>query len=106
MTDWDGTRWVATSSAPPRRPRPVRHLLGAVAEATINTALVFGLIASSTFAAKGGQASTNHHGGGGGGTISGPVMVRDANGNGAANYMDDITFDVSTTASDRPLVGL
>jgi hypothetical protein len=51
-------------------------------------------------------------GGGGGGstggssTLTGPVMVADVNGNGSANRLDSITFNVSTTANAYPQVGL
>jgi hypothetical protein len=41
--------------------------------------------------------------GGGGGTIS-LVMVNDANGNGLPDYMDTVTFAVSTTATTMPWV--
>jgi hypothetical protein len=50
-------------------------------------------------------------GGGGGGTttgstLTGPVMVTDVNGDGVVNHGDSITFNVSTTASSRPEVGV
>jgi hypothetical protein len=62
----------------------------------------------------GGGSTTSgggHHGGGGGGTtststLSGPVMVTDLNGDGLPNHRDSITFDVSTTATSTPEVGL
>ena len=66
--------------------------------------LVVGLIAGTAFAGKGGQAG----GGGpssGGGTLE-LRMLNDANGNGAPNHMDTVTFDVSTTATSMPMVGL
>lgn len=104
MTFWDGSQWVAEKTAPDSRaPGIARRLLGATAEAGIVTALIFGLIAGSAFAAKGGNT---HTGGGGTTTFTGPVMVSDANGNGAPNYMDEITFNVSTTATSHPEVGL
>jgi hypothetical protein len=79
------------------------HSVQAVAEGSLIALLVVGLMAGTTLAAKplaagGGKTA--------GGTISGPLMVIDANGNGLPNYMDDITFTVSTTASDLPMVGL
>jgi hypothetical protein len=43
---------------------------------------------------------------GGSSTLTGPVMVTDLNGNGLANHGDSITFNVSTTASSRPEVGV
>src|SRR5947207_6354399 len=48
--------------------------------------------------------------GGGGGTSGGTggtialVMVKDANGNGSPNYMDTVTFAVSTSATTMPYV--
>jgi hypothetical protein len=51
--------------------------------------------------------------GGGGGsttsstsTITGPVLVYDANGNGLPNWNDTVTFNVSTTATTQPYVNL
>ncbi len=86
MSYWDGTRWVADDVAPPPRRRPVRHLLGAVAEATVVTALIFGLIAGSAFGARGGNSSKGGHGGGGStATISVPDGV----------YMGTVTATVS-----------
>ncbi len=41
--------------------------------------------------------------GSGGGTVN-LVMVNDANGDGLANFGDSVTFQVSTTATDKPLV--
>jgi hypothetical protein len=43
---------------------------------------------------------------GGAGTFSGPVMVADNNGDGHPNRLDSITFNVSTTATTKPQVGL
>ena len=103
MTYWNGTAWVTEETAPTAKPRRLaRRLLGATIEAGLITAFIFGLIASSAFAAKGGHGGG---GGGGGGTFTGPVMYADANGNGAPNYWDDITFNVSSSAS-HPMVGL
>ena len=56
---WDGTQWVHDAPAAPPRRRPVRHVLGAVAEAGLITVLTFGLVAGSAFAAKGGTHSGN-----------------------------------------------
>ena len=106
MSYWDGSQWVAEkTAAPSRAPGIARRLLGATAEAGLITALIFGLIAGSAFAAKGGNNSPK--GGGGGSTsFSGPVMVHDYNGNGETNYNDDVTFNVSTTATSQPEVGV
>jgi hypothetical protein len=72
-----------------------------VVQATLIASLAVGLAAGSVFAAKGGGGKPT-----GGGTISSPVLVNDANGNSLPNYMDSITFTVSTTATDMPMVGL
>ena len=57
MTYWNGSRWIP--DAPERtarvRGRIGRRLLGASGEAALITLLMFGLIASTTLAAKGGH---------------------------------------------------
>ena len=61
MTYWDGTRW--TPEPAPRtspRSRLLRRLFGAGAEAAIITLLMFGLIASTTLAARGGNGGSPH----------------------------------------------
>jgi hypothetical protein len=105
MTYWDGTRWVAEeTTTAARAPRIARRLLGATAEAGLISALIFGLIASSAFAAKGGGGS-KPSGGAGGGTLT-LVMVTDANSNGSPNWGDTVTFNVSTSATSSPEVKL
>lgn len=74
------------------------------------------LIPAAGIAAKGGNSENPSRGGGkggggggGGGGDAGTlsvVMVMDENGNGAPNWNDEVTFDVSTTATDRPWVRL
>jgi len=61
MTDWDGYRWVPEARPEPRRSGPVRRLFGASAEAALITLLMFGLIAGTTLAAKGGNGGGNGH---------------------------------------------
>jgi hypothetical protein len=65
MTFWDGTRWVPDPQLSPPRPRHrvARHVFGAAAEGALITALVFGFIAGSAFAAKGGNGATHTNGG-------------------------------------------
>ena len=75
------------------------HSGQALLEGALIAMLVVGLMAGTAFAARGGGKPS------GGGTIAGPVLVTDADGNGAASYLDDITFDVSASAT-HPLVGL
>lgn len=106
MAFWDGTRWVReTPAQPPPRRRRTRHVLGAIAEAGLITALTFGLIAGTSLAAKGGNsAHTNGSGGhhnNGGGTIS--IVLLDST-DGLAHFGQQVTFDVSTTATDYPWV--
>jgi len=79
------------------------HSAQAIAEGALIALLVVGLMAGSAFAAKSGGGKPA---GGSTSTFTGPVMVKDQNGNGSPNYMDEITFNVSTTASTRPEVGL
>lgn len=57
MTDWDGKRWISEGAAAhvPSRGSIAARVLGATAEAGLITLLVFGLIAGTTFAAKGGN---------------------------------------------------
>ncbi len=104
MSYWDGSHWVADAPAAVSRPRSIaRRLLGATAEAGLISVLIFGLIASSAFAGKGGNGSRPGGGGSGGGTLV-LKMVRDANANATPNWNDVITFDVSTTATSQPYV--
>ena len=79
----------------------MRRLFGASAEALIIVILVFGLLAVPVLGAKGGNGGGGGKpgGGGSGGTISLAPLVWDANGNGAPNHGDTVTFDISTTAS-------
>jgi hypothetical protein len=64
-------------------------------------------------AGKGAPNNGGGKGGGGGGSTSGssssltgPVMVIDNNGDGLPNHGDSITFNVSTTATASPEVGV
>jgi hypothetical protein len=72
--------------------------------------LALALVPAVGLAAKGGngaQGGGGKPGGGGGGstsTLTGPVMVVDSNANHAANWNDQVTFNVSTNATDRPYV--
>jgi hypothetical protein len=105
MSFWNGTEWVSETAevaeAPPapERPSHMKRLAGAAAEGALIAALTFGLIAGSAFAAKGGRTAT------GDGTLAGPVMVADADSDGAVSSGDDINFDFSTTAS-KAQIGL
>lgn len=69
------------------------------------------LVPAAGLAAKGGNGGNATHGGGGGGggagsttsTLTGPVMVTDT-GTAGLSQGDTVTFDVSTTATDKPYV--
>ncbi len=79
------------------------HGFQAIAEGALIALVVVALVAGTTFAAKGGSKPTGGSGGAGGGTLA-VKMVIDNNGNGSPNWNDWITFDVSTTATDKPWV--
>jgi len=56
MAYWNGTSWVPdTVATSPRRQTRVPRLLGAATEASLIVLLAFGLVAGTTFAAKGGN---------------------------------------------------
>lgn len=76
-----------------RKPTPAGALL-TIAVLALSLALV-----PAAFAGKG------KPGGGGGGSITGPVMVTDANGDGLPNYGDTVTFNVSAS-TPTPYVDL
>jgi len=77
------------------------HTAQVFAEGALLSLLVVGLMASTAFAAKGGQNGGTTTGGGGSLSVR---MVTDANGNGSPNVGDTISFNVSTTATDKPWV--
>jgi hypothetical protein len=83
----------------------IAHVSGAAIEASLVALLVVGLMAGTAFAAKGGGGGHGKPGGGstGGGTVA-MLLVTDANGNGAANWADRITYTVSTSATAYPYV--
>jgi hypothetical protein len=86
------------------------HIFLAVLEGALIATLVVGLIAGTAFAAKGGNGATNGgHGGGGGGHKGSAgsialVMVSDQNGNGAPNWGDQVTYDVSQAGVTNPYI--
>lgn len=87
------------------------HSAQAVAEGALIALLVVGLAAGTTFAAKPSGGAGGHHGGGGTTGGSGTLTLAmvpggDANGNGAPNWGDTITFTVSTTATTEPHVNV
>jgi hypothetical protein len=105
---WNGNEWVGNAPPPATKPASrAKRIAAAALEASLITALTFGLIAGSAFAAKGGGGG--HRGSGsttGGGTITLAPIVVDNNGNGTANYLDVVTFNISTTATTTPWVNL
>ena len=80
------------------------HSAQVIAEGALLSLLVVGLMAGTTFAAKGGGSKPTG-GGGTGGTLA-VKMVTDVNGNGSPEVGDTISFNVSTTATDKPWVKL
>jgi hypothetical protein len=86
-----------------------RIALGA-ALLVLSLALVPVALAGKPGAASGGGGGGGKHGGGGGSTGgSGSlslVLVSDNNGNGAPNWGDTVTFNISTTATTQPNVGV
>jgi hypothetical protein len=106
MQFWDGRKWADEPTAAPSQAggvkRHVGHVGQAVLEGTLIAVLAVGLIASATFAAKGGNST---HNGGGSSSLS-LVMVNDANGDGSPNWADTVTFDPSTNATSSPQVSL
>lgn len=81
MSYWDGSRWASEAPAPAPSVRRGRRFLGASAEATLITLLMFGVLAGSTFAAKGGGKPT------GGATPAGSCSVTPAPVNVGASYV-------------------
>jgi hypothetical protein len=74
MSDWNGNEWVVSAPLASKPESRVKRLAAATLEAGLITALTFGLIAGSVFAAKGGNGG---HGkpGGGGGTLTATLTV-------------------------------
>jgi len=71
----------------------------ALGQAGLLALIVVALIASTALAAKGASQ-------GGSGSSLSLAMYTDANGNGQPNYMDDITFDLSTSSTAQLTVGV
>ena len=80
------------------------HAFLALLEAALIATLVVGLIAGTAFAAKGGGQG-KPSGGGGSSSIT-LVMVADANANGLPNWADTVTFDISTSKTNRPYLSV
>jgi len=82
----------------------VRRLFGASAEALIIVILVFGLLAVPVLAAKGGNGGGGKPGGGKSSTTVAVVVLDGADA--VPNHTERVTFDVTTTATDRPFIQL
>jgi hypothetical protein len=80
MSYWDGSRWAPEAPAPAKSGGRGRRLLGATAEATLITLLMFGVLAGSTFAARGGGKPS------GGSTPTGTCAVTPAPVTVGASY--------------------
>ena len=111
MHYWNGREWAdeAPRTADVKRAGRAKHIAKVALEAGLVAMLTFGLIAGSTFAAKGGRGGGGKPGGGGGttgsGSVTGPVLVADRNGNGSANWGDVVRFTLSTSVA-QPWVWL
>jgi hypothetical protein len=77
------------------------HALQAIAEGSLIALLIVGLMAGTALA--GGKGGGGKPGGGSGGVTV--QVVTDANGNGLANWADQVHFTV-TTSNTRPIVSL
>lgn len=105
MTYWNGYQWVPDAPrASAHPPRGRDRLIGASIEALLVVLLTFGLVAGTTLAAKGDGPQK----GPGRNSVSTMElqMVLDGNADGAPNHLDEITFAVTTSATDTPMVGL
>lgn len=100
MSFWNGTRWVEDGPATiAPRSHNGRRFLGATAEAALITLLTFGLITGVALAARGGNGGKPNSGA----TLS-PVVLDGTDT--VPNHTERVTFEVATTATDRPFVSL
>jgi hypothetical protein len=76
------------------------HAAAALLEGALVATIILVLVVGTAFAAKSGGRPSS---GGTGGSLA-VKMVIDNNGDGQPNWNDWITFDVSTTATDKPWV--
>jgi hypothetical protein len=100
MGFWNGTQWDVP--AQPSHIAERRNVRSAFTSASLITILILGLTAGSVFAAKpagGGK-------GGGGTSTSSTLALTVMDDATEARHGGRVTFDVSTTATDRPFVGL
>ena len=100
MGSWNGTRCEVIEPVPSSNRPHERGLLTVVTRAVLLSALIVGLTAGSVFAANGGRGSAS--------TID--LVIVNASqaaidGTGP-RHGDTVTFNVSTTATDRPYVVL
>ena len=96
---------------PDLKDRPQLHIFWTL----FAVVLLFGVvILSGSYAGKGGKGGGK---GGDGGQkvrcpsrsfceLAGPIMVEDQNSDGLPNYGDTVTWEVSTDATDKPIVQL
>jgi len=103
MTYWNGSGWEADRPANPPPPKRGRRFLGAATEAGLITLLMFGLIAGTALAGKGDNGGGGKPGGKSGTTVA--VVVLDG-ADAVPNHTERVTFDVTTTATDRPFIQL
>src|SRR5262245_7697300 len=99
MAFWDGGSWVSeTNGTAPARPHS--KMLGAARAASLISLVVLALTVSGGSAAAGGGKP-------GGSTSSPTLEVRVLDGvDNVANWGERVGFVFSTTATDRPFVGV
>jgi hypothetical protein len=100
MSYWNGREWAdkAPGTADVKRDDRARHVVRTMLEVGLVTAVTFGLIVGSTFAAKGGSQITS--------TGSSLTLAMVDPSDTVANQGDQVTFAVSTTATSQPWVKL
>jgi hypothetical protein len=100
MSYWDGTKWVADAPHNRKPASRMKRIAAATLEASLVTALTFGLIAGTAFAGKGGNSGKPGGGGGGGGSS----IALDA-ASASPNFGEQVHFTV-TTSYTYPVVSL
>jgi hypothetical protein len=95
MAFWNGTEWVEDAPAPSTLHGRGRGFLGIATQAVLMAALVLALTAGSVFAGQKGSSSIALV------VVSASIASLDSSG---PNHGDTVTFDVRTTATERPYV--
>jgi hypothetical protein len=99
MQFWNGNKWVGdTPPLASKRESRVKRVAAAALEASLITALTFGLIAGTAFAARGGKGASGTTGGG-------KISLVLLNGATEPSFGAQVTFNVTATFS-QPWVNL